>query len=185
MMKRIVTILISIVLLCTLAYAGTPEEISKSYFELLKQEQWTEVAKLYDATALKDFKDMMSFLLELPDEAAPQVLGTLFGPGATKESVSVMSDQDFFSYFLRGVMAQAAQIGQLDFRKVDVLGSVPEGDSLRHVVTRTHIGVGELNMEAMEVISFKKEGDKWGILMQGKMKGMAQQIKKALEGGQQ
>jgi len=184
-MKRIVTILMPIILLSTLSHAGTPEEISKSYFEMLKQKQWTEVAKLYDATALKDFKDMMSFLLEVPDEIAPRVLGTFFGPGATKERVKAMSDLDFFSYFLRGVMAQAAQYGQLDFRKVEVLGSVPEGDSIRHVVTRTHIGIGEMTMEAMEVISFKKKGDKWGILMQGKIKNMAQQIKKALESKQQ
>ena len=69
--------------------------------------------------------------------------------------------------------------------KVEVLGSVPEGDSLRHVVTRTHIRMGEMTMEAMEIISFKKMGDRWGILMQGRIKGMAQQIKKALESKQQ
>ena len=108
-----------------------------------------------------------------------------FGPGATKESVKAMSNVDFYSYLLRVVMAKAAQLGQIDFRKVEVLGSVPEGDSLRHVVTRTHVGLGEITMEAMEVISFKKMGDKWGILLQGKIKGMAQQFKKALESKQQ
>ena len=180
-MKRIITIMLSIVFLSSFSYGATPEEISKSYFELLKQKQWTEIAKLYDKTALKDFRDMMSFLLEIPDEKAPQVLEAFFGTGATKKTVKTMSDADFFSCFLRGTMSQAAQFGQLDFKKVEVLGSVPEGDSLRHVVTRTNIGIGDMSVETMEVISFKKTDDKWSILLQGKMKGMAQRLKKVFE----
>jgi hypothetical protein len=152
-----------------------------SYFEMLRQRQWTEIAQLYDAEALRDFREMMSFLSEIPDEEAVQVLGFFFGPGATKEQVKSMSDVAFFSAILRGALAQAEQLGQLDFRKTEILGSVPEGDSLRHVVTRNHIVMGDVTMESMEVISFKRTENGWCILMQEKMKGMAQQIKRTLE----
>jgi hypothetical protein len=42
-----------------------------------------------------------------------------------------------------------------------------------------------MTMQAMEVISFKKTGDTWGILLQGKIKGIAEQLKKAFESKQQ
>ena len=163
------------------ALAAEPEELTKAYFKMLSQQQWDEIAKLYDPVSLKEFRETMSFLAEVPDEAAARVLGGFFGPGATKASVQALSDQAFFSFFLRGIMAQAAQLGELDIRKVQVLGSVAEGDALRHVVARTKIGLGEMSLEAMEVISFKKQGDRWAILMQGKFKGLVPRLKKALE----
>lgn len=159
---------------------GSPEAISRSYLEMLKQKQWSEIATLYDPKALSDFREMMAFIYEMPDEVSSKVLPSLFGPGSTKESIKSMSDLQFFSSFLQGIMAQAAQVGQLDFKKIDILGSVSEGDSLRHVVTRTYASIGDIDMESMEVISFRKSDDKWRIMMQGKMKGMAQHIRKAL-----
>jgi len=96
-----------------------------------------------------------------------------------KSTVEAMSDGRFFSAFLRGAMAQ---VGQLDFTKIEVLGAVPEGPSVQHVVTRTHVSVGSMSTQAMEVISFKKAGSTWKIMMQAKMKGMADQIRNAMMG---
>jgi len=180
-MKIIVTLLTGFLLLTSPSYAAEPEELSQAYFKMLSQQQWDEIAKLYDPASLKEFRMMMSFLVEVPDEAAPRVLGGFFGPEATKESVKALSDQAFFSFFLRGVMAQGSKQGELDFKQVDILGTIAESDILKHVVVRTHIGIGEMNMEAMEVISFRKKGNHWGLLMQGKLKGLAQRIKMALE----
>ena len=180
-MKRIPVLLLSCLLFATASYAATPEKMAQTYFERLKQRQWTRVAELYDVQALKEFRQMMSFLLLVPDDAAPKVLGTFFGAGATKESIKAMSDKAFFTHFLRGIMARAEQVGQLDFEKVEVLGSVSEGSSVRHVVTRIKVGIGDMSMENMEIISFRKKDGHWGILLQGKIKGMARQIRRALE----
>ena len=183
-MKKILAIAAPLLALVSVAYAQTPESIAKSYFEMLRNKQWTQIAQLYDPGALRDFREMMSFLLEVPDESASQVLGALFGPGATKQGVKAMSEAEFFAAFLGGVMARSAQLGQLNFETIEVLGSVGEGDSLRHVVTRTHISLADMSMESMEVVSLKKVENEWKLLLQGKIKGMAQQIKKALERAQ-
>ncbi len=180
-MKTIVTLLAGVLLLSSAVHAADPEALSKAYFTMLSQQQWDEIAKLYDPASLNEFREMMSFLVEVPDDAAPRVLGSFFGSGATKTSVKALSDEAFFARFLGGVMAQGARQGELDFRKIDVLGTVIESDMLQHVVIRTHIGVGDMDLEAMEVISFKKQGDRWGLLMQGKIKGLAQRIKTVLQ----
>ena len=176
--------MLGLLLLTSLSCAATPEELSKTYFNLLSQQQWDEIAKLYDPASLREFRGTMSFLVEVPDETASQVLTSLFGEEATKESVNALSDHAFFSSFLQGVMAHGARQGELEFKKVDVLGTIAEGDALHHVVVRTHIGVGDMNMEAMEVLSFTKQDDRWGLLMQGKLKGLAQRLKKALQSRQ-
>ena len=184
-MKKIVTLLIGMLLVTSLVHSAEPEALSKAYFKMLSQQQWDEIAKLYDPASLREFREMMSFIIEVPDDAAPRVLGGFFGPGATKESVKALSDEAFFSLFLKGVMAQGARQGELDFKQVDVLGTIAESDVLKHVVIRTHIGVGDMDLEAMEVISFQKKGDQWGLLMQGKIKGLAQRIKTALKSKRQ
>ncbi len=74
-------------------------------------------------------------------------------------------------------MGQVAMLGQLDFQSMDVLGSIPEGDDVRHVVIRTKIAVGEMTVEEMEVVSYKETEAGWKIQLQGKIKGMAQQMK--------
>ena len=179
-MKKVLVFIICFLLTTSLAWAETPESISKSYFEFVKHQQWDEISGLYDPVALRDFREMMSFLIEVPDEKSSVVLARFFGPGTTKASLKAMSDASFFSSFLKSTMSMAVQLGQLDFKKIDVLGSVPEGTNLRHVVARTFTGMGEMSMEQMNVISFKKTNEGWKMLMQAKMKGMAQQLKRTI-----
>ncbi|WP_089728840.1 hypothetical protein [Candidatus Thiosymbion oneisti] len=182
-MKQIIAVISGIFLIASLSYASTPEELSKSYFDFMKEDQWDKLVELYDPSALRDMREMLSFFSEVPDEMAPQMLAQFFGPGMTKATLKTMSDTDFFSSFFKGVMAQAEQLGQLEFKQVDILGTVPEGENLRHVLARTHAKLGDMTMETMEVVSFKKTEGGWKILMQGKIKGMAQQLKKMFSRG--
>ncbi|TPW17947.1 MAG: hypothetical protein FD130_457 [Halothiobacillaceae bacterium] len=123
---------------------------------------------------------MMDFIYEIPAEKQLHFLDTFFGAGATKESVSKLSDKEFFASFLGAAMAQAEAVGGINFGAMEVLGEVKEGNDIAHVVTRTKVSVGEVEVEAMEVVSFKKSGDSWKALMSGKMKGMANQLRAAL-----
>ena len=179
-MKKILLILVFAVLTASQALAETPESLAMSYFNLLKTRQWDNIGSLYDPGTLQEFRESMSFLGELPDESSSDVLSNFFGPGTTRESLKAMTDAQFFSGFLQGVLTQTAQLGQFDFKKIDVLGSIAEGDGIRHVVTRTSLEVGDISLESMEVISFKKTEAGWKILLQGKIKGIAQQIRKVL-----
>ncbi|MGB0373217.1 MAG: hypothetical protein ACPGN3_17950 [Opitutales bacterium] len=179
-MKYILSLLLLFVLFINGASAKTPEELSKEYFDLLVTQDWNKIGALYDPAALSDFKDMMSFLGEIPDDAAGPVLGQFFGPGTTSEDVAGMSDVAFFTGFMRGVMVQAAAVGQLNFENIDILGTLEEGENLNHVVIRTRVGIGEMSLEAMEVITFSNASGEWKIVLQGKIKGMAKQMKAAM-----
>ena len=76
-------------------------------------------------------------------------------------------------------MAQAEAAGGLNFDGMEVLGEVKEGANVAHVVMRNRVSVGEIEIEAMEVVSFKKVGKDWKALLSGKMKGLANQLRTA------
>jgi|GEM_PF-2325722 len=158
--------------------AKTPEQITSEYFEFLRQHDWEGVAGLFDSTSLKEFRELMSWIQsDEVGEVRDSLYQALFGPDADAESVARLSDESYFASLLAGVMQQVAALGGLDFEKLEVLGSLPEGDDVVHVVTRATVTVGEIEGESMEVISFRQREGGWKILPSGKLKGIPAQLK--------
>ena len=158
---------------------GSASAQAKAYFGTMKEKKFDELSAYFAPSALKNFREMMGFLNELPVEEAAEPLTMFFGEGATAESVQEMSDAEFFGGFMNFVMGRAEMAGGLNFEKIEVLGEVAEGEDLMHVVTRNKISVGEIEVESMEVMSFKKEDGKWRAVLQGEMKGLAEQLRSA------
>jgi len=159
------------------ALSDTASKAAADYYRTLKEKDYPAAAKMFDPAALKSFRGTMLFMTELDEDQRNEVLEVFFGHGATKESVEKMSDTEFFAGFFKGVMGQAEEIGGVDFGELQVLGEVPEGADVVHVVTRNKVGVGEIKVESLEVISFKKTEAGWKALLNGEMTGMAAQLK--------
>lgn len=156
--------------------AVSPEEVAEQYFDALKKEQWDEVAGFFHPDALGQFREMMSFINELPPEAEAAI-APLFGEGVSAEDLAKMSDKEFFTSIFRNMMSQVQAMGSVEFKAFDVIGSIPENDD-RHVLARTTASVSGIDMDKMEVLSLSPMGeDNWGLKLQGEMKGMAEQMK--------
>lgn len=180
-MKIFAALSFLLILFASKASAQSASDAANDYFEVFKNGEYAKAADFFDPTALKDFREMLDLGDALPAEAAQQFYPILFGAGSTKESVAAMNDVEFFGGFLTFVMNQAAQAGQLNFDKVEILGEVPEGEDVVHVLTRSFVSMGAMEMESMEVISFRKVDDKWMAMLSGKMKGMAAQLRSAFQ----
>ncbi len=111
---------------------------------------------------------MLDFGDALPKEEAKQFYLTFFGEHASEETVSKMSDLDFFSQFLSFTTKQVEAAGEISFHKLEILGEIPVGDTIMHVLTRSNISVGDIEVESMEVISFRKIEGEWKALLSGK-----------------
>lgn len=162
------------------AFAKTPSEVAANYYGALKQKDYVAAAKFFAPSALAEFRQNLAFMNELPDGGG-KFFGTFFGAGASKESVGKLSNVDFFAAFMRAVMAQAETVGGANFGKMEILGEVPEGKDKVHVLSRNRVSVGELEMESMDVASVALVDGEWKMLMSGKIKGMAAQLKAALK----
>ncbi|MDJ0913898.1 MAG: hypothetical protein QNI95_10030 [Desulfobacterales bacterium] len=177
---RVLKYVIAIVILTSsIAYAKSASDTAIDYFNVLKQKNYRSAAAFFDPHALESFRQMMGFINEMPAESQQAFFPAFFGSGANKESVSKLSNAEFFASFLRAMMAQAEAAGGLNFDGMEVLGEVKEGANVAHVVMRNRVSVGEIEIEAMEVVSFKKVGKDWKALLSGKMKGLANQLRTA------
>lgn len=162
-------------------WANSAPETASAYFDALKKKDYNSVASYFDPSALQEFRQMMGFIDEIPNQGKDNFFTMFFGPEATKDSVSKLSDVAFVSSLLAALMTQVeTRGGGVNFEGVEILGEVKEGPGISHVVTRSRLSVGEMQVEAMEVVSFRLVGKEWKALMSAKMKGIANQIRAAI-----
>lgn len=172
--------LLTIVLLLTSAVcAETPAERAKVYFSDIENRNFAAAAGHFDPDHLKEFRVMMGFYKEIPPKAQSQFIQTFFGADQTVEKLEKIDDVEFFTGVFNFIMRQADAAGGLSFDGLEILGEVKEGKDISHLVTRNRISVGEIEIEAMEVVSLKKVGSEWRIMMSGKIKGLPDQLKAA------
>ena len=165
-----------------ISYAETAIERANLYFKDLESYQFSRAAAHFDPEQLKEFTSMMGFYKEIPDEAQSQFLAVFFGQGATIAQVEELNDVDFFASIFRFIMNQAEAAGGLNFDGMEILGEVPEGNDVAHLVTRNRVSVGQIKMESMEVVSLRKNGNEWRVMLSGKIKGIPAQLKSAFSG---
>jgi predicted house-cleaning noncanonical NTP pyrophosphatase (MazG superfamily) len=181
MIMRFVKLIVAIILLSSgVVYAKSASDTAKDYFAVLKAKNYEEAASFFDPEALKEFRQLMSFINEIPRKGQQQFYQGLFGPDMTVEAAKKFSDPEFFSAFLNAIMSRAEAAGGMSLDKLEIIGEIPEGKNLMHVVTRNRVTTDKIELESMDVISFVRRGNNWKALMSGKIKGMAAQIRAAV-----
>lgn len=161
------------------AYAKSASETAKEFYDLLKKENYSAAAGYYEPAALTEFRKLMSFENEIPDGMRKIYFQTFFAPALTDESVSKLSDLDFFATFWRGILTSKSFTGSETFSgatkydDVEILDVVMEGEDLAHVVIRNKMSVAEHDVESVEVTTFGKIGSQWKVKLSGKLKIIA------------
>src|SRR5574341_639020 len=174
-MNRILSIAVLLLSTALPILAQTPEEITRAYFDKIKQHKWGETGQYFEKNSLKEFRETFDFLFVVPDkEAQKEAIAGLFGEEMTAEKLKKLSDETFFSK-LMNVMTTMGGMGQIEFDSLEIIGSVPESDSLMHVLNRAKVKAGEITVKEIDVTSFKKVNGQWKIILSGEMKGMAEQ----------
>jgi hypothetical protein len=98
-----------------------------------------------------------------------EVIKGLFGPEATLASLEIAGGAEFMDAFMR---VAGDQLKGVHIAEAQILGSIQENDVL-HFVTRSDVSVQGVQLESMEVISLRKEGSEWKLLLSGSLEGFA------------
>jgi hypothetical protein len=157
----------------------TPETYVAGYFEIMKKGDFETMATMYSPSELKSFREMMSFMEEIPEQFAAAIYAVMLGEGVTRERLREADDQAFFVILFGGLMRLAETQAGIKFQSAEVLGSVTEGEII-HVLARATSLSGTLALSDMEVISLEKTSDGYQVLMSGEIKGLGDQIKDGL-----
>lgn len=158
----------------------SPEEVATRALTALKENRIADFAKTMHPEALKHLR---ATLLEVVAEAEKQervdeVL-TIFKNVKSADDLRKLDDVDFFAAFFEGVMQLQPRIRDaLQGTTLNVIGHVPEGPDVIHVVYRGTVTQGDVKVSKMSVMSLKAHGDDWGMLLTGDIEGMAAMLKR-------
>lgn len=164
-----------------LARAQTPEELVSLYFGAMKSGQTADIVSHMHPEEVESFHRATFPVIQEGLEAAANGEGDpdafamklLLGDD-TPETVLTESPPAFFGRFLRWVMAlNPAMQAALSRTDVTVIGSVPEGDTLLHVVYRLRMPMEGDHMTQMHVMSLKQYEGAWKLMLSGDIQSMS------------
>jgi hypothetical protein len=174
--KDIVVILIAITLLAPNSLAGmsTPEILAAKTSEYAKKGDWAAYAKVMHPEALSSLKKIFRPIAEA--DTSGQVLRRFFGVPSLARYDS-MADADIFQAFMANLTRNFPGFADaMQSHETSVVGSVPEGKELVHVVYRMGAKTEGMTISKTSVITFRRHNGKWKALLTGNIEGLAARL---------
>lgn len=160
-----------------LAAQDTPEQVVARYFETFRTGDYAANVALMHPEALDEVRETMSGLVALAGSGDEQ-LREMFGVSSAAEFNQLTSAQ-MFERMLRWQLDQPEMRELLSTAQTTVLGHVPEGDSVAHVVYRMRMRVGDVNVDQVQVAPVKRADGRWRVLLTGSLAGMMNAVPRA------
>jgi len=161
-----------IALLSVAAQAGPPpEEIAHTYIRSFADLRLNVVADSLHPSALEKFKGLLITIADAIEAAPanrkppPKMLSALFGDDGP-QAVKTLPARDAFVRFMSNLTTFVPQLREMTAgSEYQVLGHVDEGGNVTHVVFRATLRRGETEVTKMEVLSLKRDGEDWKVLL--------------------
>lgn len=151
--------------------AEAPESVATRYGAALRGGDWHAVARLMHPTAVAQFRSLFTPIVAA--DSSGQAAQALFGVASAAE-VAKLPDAEMFAR-LFGTLAEK----QPGFREMmsgstmTVIGHVAEGPDVAHVVYRLHMSMGGMSIDKTDVLSMRRTGQTWGVLLSADLQGLA------------
>jgi len=158
----------------------TPEDVARAYFTALQDRGMPIVAEFMHSGEMAKFKSV--FIAVMEKEAATgkrELVFLLFGDKATLAEVKALSPKEFMYVFMQKASGLLPK-KEFQFDKQDVIGSLAEGD-LVHVVSRIEVGLRTVKIKKVIVVSMKRDGDEWKLLLTEELDGLLQVLQSDLK----
>jgi hypothetical protein len=158
---------------------GSPEQLVSLYYEKIGKGDMAALADYMHGEELKKFRDMILPILEegIKSGEDSEVLKG-FTRGDPLEKVQQYSPKEFFRRFLAWITE--INPGMTDILKNSTfipIGHVADGD-LIHVVFRMNTKIEGVTITKVSVMSLKKDGAEWKLLLTGEIEGMTKALQR-------
>lgn len=157
---------------------ATPEDAARAAMIAMREARFDDYAQLLHPEAAAQFKEMM-----LPALAAASAEGeeadllALFNVESSQE-LEEMDSKEYFSRFLRGLVEMRPGFkDMLAGSELEVLGHVPEGETMAHVVFRGTMTVEDVTFTKTSVMTLKKADAGWLMMLNAEFEGLATQLR--------
>jgi len=166
--------------------AEQPEEVAHLYIRAMADARINVVADQMHPSALDRFKNIMTEIADAiaaaPANRKPpaKMVNALFGD----EGPTVVKDlppRDVFVRFMSNLTTFVPQIRAMHAgSEYQVLGHVVEGGNVAHVVFRATLAQGDHEMTKMSVLSLKRDGEHWKVLLTDDLENLVSGLGKRL-----
>jgi hypothetical protein len=166
--------------------AEQPEEVAHLYIRAMADARLNVVADHMHPSALDRFKGIMTEVADaitsapLDRKPPAKMVSALFG----EEGPAIVKDlppRDVFVRFMSNLTTFVPQIRVMHAgSEYQVLGHVVEGGNLAHVVFRATLSQGEHEVTKMSVLSLKRDGEHWKVLLTDDLENLISGLGKRL-----
>lgn len=146
--------------------AVSPESFAREYVAAVRKGDWAALGRYFHPDALAEFRKATKVLMESTDPRAREARVVLSG-SESGAALRDMSDEVFFATFASQVLSQLPKDARdLLFKPMgEVLGAVPDGAEVVHVVYRTRVPVLGTFVDTTDVMTTKRTATGWGVLL--------------------
>lgn len=160
-----------------------PEAVATRALIALKENRIQDFGREMHPESLKQLKSTLLAVVDTAEKKGrvKEALG-IFKDVNSASDLRQLDDVAFFTAFFVGVMEMQPRLRDA-FRgmTLDVIGHVPEGADLIHVVYRGTVTQGGIKVSKMSVVSLKAKGDDWGMLLTGDIENIAVMLKRQFD----
>jgi hypothetical protein len=156
------------------AAVATPEEVTRQMMRLTREGNWRDYTKLLHPEALKEFKRMFREIVgsEIGGELGPMFFNTADVAAYDKADAGAL-----FETFMNNLTSKVPQFGEaVKSAQGTVIGSVPEGADVVHVVYRGSAESEGIAMSRVSAVSLRKHDGQWKLLLSGNIEGLAARL---------
>lgn len=161
------------------AQEETPESVAKAYLAASQTGDWAKAATLMHPEALASLKRMFAAIIKM--DKKNEVAKELFNLKDHSE-FEQLSPEAVFTRMISGLTANIPMMKELlSDSQTTIIGQVAEAPDLIHVVYRMEMKMQNAPVTKLAVMSMKKSGNTWRMLLSGDMEAAFTSISKTLE----
>ena len=164
-------------------WSQTPEMVAREYIDSMRNADMEKAAALMHPAALERFRDILVQIADALTARDPQAdlrknpgMDLLFGEGGPAE-LKTTSPAKVFLNFMSKLYARVPMMREMVAgSQVHFIGHVDESENVSHVVYRTTLSRQGTEVTKVEVLSLKRHGENWRVLLTGDLERLATSI---------
>jgi hypothetical protein len=151
----------------------TPERVVERYFQSFRDRDFAANAALMDPAALRELHATMASLVAAAGDDPGGELVATFGVASAAE-LRALPPAVLYERMLRSTLGDREMAGVLTSAELRVLGHVPEGDDVVHVVYRMRMSHAGIELDQVQLAPLRRTADGWRVMLTGSLAGMMQ-----------
>lgn len=159
-----------------------PESLAKAAAEATKKGDWAAFARLMHPEALAELKRMFRPIIAA--EGASAMRAAFFGTEKV-EQFDALDDVAVFERLMTNLAKNVPGMAEaMASSEMYIVGSLPEGDQLVHVVYHAGAKTEGMIFSKTSVMTFRRYQGEWRALLSGSIEGLAARLGQMARAGQ-